>query len=51
VDEVAIRSPKREVNGDSHSLYFEICDKWRRWPSPLKKEVYGAGHSLNFTDR
>ena len=41
MEEAATHSPtKREVDGDSHTLYFKIGDKWKRWPSPLKKEKW-----------
>jgi hypothetical protein len=35
VEEVATHSPKREAVGIATP-----CDKWRRWPSPVKKESW-----------
>ena len=37
VQETVTHFPTREVDGDSHTLFFKIGDQWRRWPAPLKK--------------
>ena len=40
MEEATTHSPKKEVDGDSHTLYFKIGDKWTGWPSTLKKEKW-----------
>ena len=41
MEEAATDSPtNKSSRWDSHTLYFKIGDKRKRWPSPLKKEKW-----------